>query len=93
MQEPTMRDVARTLTTLGVEIGALRWSVVRLFSTLQKEGVLTELQISECLDPREVGQLPGQPEAILSRIAQTIVEIRAQIEMASKMQSGPLSNH
>jgi CII-binding regulator of phage lambda lysogenization HflD len=83
MKQPTMQDVAKTLSAYGVEIVALRWSLVQLFAALQKSAALSEREISEYLDPAKIEQVQGQSAEMLQRISRTVDDIRAQIAAAA----------
>ena len=74
-----LETLPQTMSTIFVEVGALRWAVVRLAAALQQKGILSEPEIAACLDANAVPHLPQQSEEVRSRIARSVDEIRADV--------------
>jgi hypothetical protein len=88
-----MQEIGESFIALHVEIGALRWSLVRLIATLQDSGRLTASQIAECLDSRFVAPDSRQPEEIRLKIVRTVDDIRNQVASEANGRSNPPLAH
>jgi hypothetical protein len=79
MNDELLETLPQTMSTIFVEIGALRWSFVRLAAALQQKGALTEIELATCLDSNAVAHYPRQSEELRLRIARSVDDIRADV--------------
>ena len=89
MDDELLETLPQTMSTMFVEIGALRWTVVRLIAALQQKGSLSEFEVAACLDSKAVGQHPGQSEEFRLRIARSVDDIRADVANEANTGSPP----
>jgi hypothetical protein len=89
MNDELLETLPQTMSTIFVEIGALRWSVVRLAAALQQKGALSEVEIANCLDSNAVAHHPRQSEELRFRIARSVDDIRADVAKEAKSHGQP----
>jgi hypothetical protein len=82
MKDELLETLPETMSSIFVEVGALRWAFVRIAAALQQKGALTEHEIATCLDSRAVEPHPHQSEELRLRIARSVEEIRADVANA-----------
>lgn len=89
MNDELLETLPQTMSTIFVEIGALRWSVVRLAAALQQKGALSEVEIANCLNSNAVAHHPRQSEELRFRIARSVDDIRADVAKEANNRGQP----